>query len=71
MTRDITQWVSVRDTAHALGISRQRVYKLIQLGKVRVERTRVGMLVDPESSSMVSQARARRSRQIAAREAVA
>jgi hypothetical protein len=46
---DPLAWPSVRDVTSTLGVTQPYVHLLIRRGRLRVVRTRVGMLVDPVS----------------------
>jgi excisionase family DNA binding protein len=48
--KDFEHWLSVKDAAERLGISRQAVLKRLEDGKMgRAVKTRLGWLIDPES----------------------
>lgn len=48
--KDFEHWLSVKDAADRLGISRQAVHKRLEDGKMgRAVKTRIGWLIDPES----------------------
>jgi excisionase family DNA binding protein len=47
----ILQWPSVRDVCDQLHISQPYVHQLIVRGRLQIVRTRVGILVNPESVS--------------------
>ncbi|HEX9414874.1 MAG TPA: excisionase family DNA-binding protein [Ktedonobacterales bacterium] len=46
---EIAQWPSIRDVCGQLNVTQPYVYRLLMRGKMRFVRTRVGILVDPES----------------------
>jgi hypothetical protein len=46
---DRSEWPSVADTCRELNVVQSRVAELIRTGRLRIYRTRVGILVDPES----------------------
>jgi excisionase family DNA binding protein len=48
--KDFETWLSVKDAADRLGISRQAIHKRQEEGKMgRAVKTRIGWLIDPES----------------------
>lgn len=51
---DILEWPSVRDVTRILGVTPPWVHSLIKAGKLRIVRTRVGILVDPRSVEEVA-----------------
>ena len=48
---DVIQWPSVRDVCGQLNLSPPYVHELVRRGKLRMVRTRAGILIDPTSVS--------------------
>lgn len=46
---EIKSWLNVKDTAAALGISRQATYPYLEDGRIRAIKTANGYLCDPQS----------------------
>ena len=48
--KDFEHWLTVKDAADRIGISRQAVHKRLEDGKMgRAVKTRLGWLIDPQS----------------------
>jgi excisionase family DNA binding protein len=60
---ELLEWVSVRDVCQMLGVTQPWVHVLIKAGKLRIVRTRVGILVDPRSVEEVAAQRKARTRE--------
>ena len=47
--KDLEGWLTAADVARIRGVSRQRIHQLLNDGKYRAVKTRLGFLIDPES----------------------
>jgi hypothetical protein len=60
---ELLDWPSVRDVCRILDVTQPWVHVLIKSGKLRIVRTRVGILVDPRSVEEVAAQRKARARE--------
>jgi len=56
------EWPAIRDVMRQLDVSQPYVLRLIQAGRIRAYRTRLGWLVDPRSVRAFEERRAARRR---------
>ena len=57
--RDIRKPVSIGGLADHLGVSRQRVYTLIQTGKIKASQVGAGLVIQPEEVARITDAAVR------------
>jgi hypothetical protein len=60
---ELLDWPSVRDVCRILDVTQPWVHALIKAGKLRIVRTRVGILVEPHSVELVVAQRTARTRE--------
>ena len=58
--KDMEEWITIKDAAEIMGITRQATYKWIHNNRIRHVKTRLGYLLDPEDVQRVARERQER-----------